>query len=106
MLQSCGYYGAILMNLSLHPHMQRFIEEKVKSGEYATHEDVVHAGLVSMMQQVDISKLSPEELEALYPDLRRKVAEGMEDIRAGRVSDGEAFFEELEREEAALDQRE
>jgi Arc/MetJ-type ribon-helix-helix transcriptional regulator len=79
--------------------MQRFIEEMVESGAYATPEDVVHAGLAYLDQQLRICGLDAEDLEAIYPDLRRKVAEGLASLRAGRGSDGEAFFEELERED-------
>ena len=87
------------MDLILSPDVQQFVDEKVKSGEYARPEDVVYAGLVTLMHQTNLSQLSPEELEAIFPNLRQKIDEGMEDLRAGRAGDGEAFFEELERDE-------
>lgn len=46
-------------------------------------------------------KLIRPELEALYPALTRKLAEGLAAADAGQLSDGDDFFDELEREEAA-----
>ena len=39
------------MTLSLTPQMQRFIDERVRTGRYASAEDVVRAGLASLSQQ-------------------------------------------------------
>ena len=51
------------------------------------------------MDLTDLRKLSAEEMERLYPAIKRDIAEGMAAIRAGDTVDGEAFFDELEREE-------
>lgn len=45
-------------------------------------------------------KLSRPELEALCPGLTTKFAEGLAAADAGQLSDGDDFFDELEREEA------
>lgn len=87
------------MHLSLSADWQRFIESKVKAGEYASPEEVVQAGLASLTRQASREALSPEELEAVYPNLRADIAAGLQEARAGRVSDGETFFEELERDD-------
>lgn len=79
------------MHLSLSPTWQRYIEAKVNAGEYASPEEVVHAGLASLARQA--------QLDATYPPLRAGIAEGLRDARAGRVSDGESFFDELDRDE-------
>jgi putative addiction module CopG family antidote len=88
------------MYLSLSPDWQRFIESKVKAGEYASPEEVIQAGLASLTRQARHEALSPEELKAIYPNLHADIAAGLQDARAGRVSDGEAFFEALERDGA------
>jgi antitoxin ParD1/3/4 len=87
------------MNISLNRQMQAFVESEVKSGRYATPADVVNAGLTKLMQGQGLANLSTSELEAIYPDLRKKIAEGLEDFRSGKFMDGEEFFEEWERRE-------
>jgi antitoxin ParD1/3/4 len=88
-----------MMKLELSPEMQQFIEDEVKSGRYEHPEDVVLASLARMMQQEGLEGLSAQEVEVLYPGFRAKISEGLEDLRAGRVSDGEEFFDELDRQE-------
>jgi Arc/MetJ-type ribon-helix-helix transcriptional regulator len=36
------------MNLSLNADVQRFIEEKVRAGQYATPEDVIHTAIARL----------------------------------------------------------
>ncbi len=90
------------MKLTLNPEMKQFVEEQVRSGRFASPEDVVHAALAVLMQRRAFEDLTNEELEAAFPDLRGRIARGLEDARAGRLSDGEAFFEELDREDRAV----
>lgn len=87
------------MTLSLGPELEQFIEEKVRSGQYASREDVVRAGLATLMQHDRLEQRPLDELEAIFPGFRDKIAEGLADARAGRLSDGDAFFDELERED-------
>jgi antitoxin ParD1/3/4 len=87
------------MELTLTPEMQRYLDAKVKSGKYATPQDVIHAALATLRQHDDIASLPADELEALYPGFRQKIAEGLADIEAGRISDGEEFFDQLDRED-------
>jgi putative addiction module CopG family antidote len=89
----------IAMGLTLDPELEKLIEEKVRSGRYATPQDVVRAGLASLEQQESIAAMSTEEFEAIFPGFRRKIAEGVADEQAGRMSDGEEFFDQLERED-------
>jgi len=87
------------MELTLTPEMQRSLEVRVKSGRYATPEDVIRAALAALEQQDEIAALSADELEAIYPGFRQKIAQGIADADAGRMSDGEEFFDKLDREE-------
>jgi putative addiction module CopG family antidote len=48
------------MNLSLNPTVQKFIEDKVQAGQYATPEDVIHAA-ISRLQ--DEEELGEDELD-------------------------------------------
>jgi antitoxin ParD1/3/4 len=59
------------MKLELTPDMQRYIEERVGSGAYASVEDVLRAGLATLMQY---DQFPPGELERL-------LEEGEESIR-------------------------
>ena len=88
------------MTLSLSPELQKFIEERVRSGRYSSAEEVVSAALAKLEQGERDARASWEELDVLYPGFSGKVAEGLSDADAGRVSDGEEFFAELEREAA------
>lgn len=87
------------MNLSLSPEMQRKIEERVKSGRYARAEDVLTAALSSLDQHERRLQMTPSELEALYPGLRKKLIEGLMAADQGKLSDGEEFFDQLDQED-------
>lgn len=84
------------MKLSLPPEIQKVIEERVNSGSYRRAEEVVAAAVTSLEQQERVLRLRPSELEAIYPRVREKLAEGLAAADRGDLSDGEAFFDELE----------
>jgi len=90
------------MNLSLPPKIQKLIDRRVKSGRYHSAQDVVTAALVTLDQQESLAGMSAADLETIYPGIKEKLAQGLAAARAGDVSDGEAFFGELEREERTL----
>jgi antitoxin ParD1/3/4 len=73
------------MNLSLDPKLQKLIEERVKSGRYATAEDVVAAALLTLDQQERFGDFVPGELDEL-------LAEGEQSIKEDRTLDGEEAF--------------
>ena len=86
-----------VMTLDLSPEMQGFVDREVRNGRYEKPEDVVLAALARMMQLECVEKLSAHEIETFYPGLGAKIEEGLADLRAGRVSDGEEFFDEMDR---------
>ena len=68
----------------LAPDLRTFIEQKIRSGEYATAEEVVRAGL-AMLQQQAAGEFRAGELDAL-------IAEGEESIRKeGLVSLSDSY---------------
>ena len=83
------------MEIPLSVQMKRYISRKVKSGEFTTPQDVVRAGLAKMMQQDTVEQMSVAELKSIFPDFYSQIARGLADARAGRLSDGEAFFDGL-----------
>jgi putative addiction module CopG family antidote len=73
------------ITISLSAAMRRFIDERVKSGEYTSTDDVVRAGIARLMSDDDFQ---PGEMERL-------IAQGEADIARGDVIDGEQVFDEL-----------
>lgn len=71
--------GAILpsMNINLTEHQEKFVRDLVSSGDYANAAEVVREAI----------RLFEEE-RRWRAELRRKVLEGVEDLKAGRVVDG------------------
>ncbi len=67
--------------------LESWVQERVDSGDYASHAEVIRAGL----------RLLREE-EAWHAELRRKIAEGVADARFGRFVDGDKAFAELRAE--------
>jgi antitoxin ParD1/3/4 len=82
------------MNVSLSDEFVSFVNGEVASGEYATASEVVRDALRLLRRE----KAGRDEKLAI---LRREIAIGLEDARAGRISDSSVsdILEELEREE-------
>jgi Arc/MetJ-type ribon-helix-helix transcriptional regulator len=74
------------MNLSLNPDAQRFIEEKVRAGQYATPEDVIHTA---------IARLQSDELIELDDDELISIEEGLAQADRGEGRPWEQVREEL-----------
>jgi antitoxin ParD1/3/4 len=86
------------MNLSLSPDVQRLIDERVMSGQYARPEDVVAAALVTLDQQERFGDFAPGELDAL-------LAEGEHSLeQEGSLDGDEAFRRRRERRAQARNQ--
>jgi Arc/MetJ-type ribon-helix-helix transcriptional regulator len=92
------------MNLVLPSEIQSCIDRRVRSGEYASAEDVIAAAVTNLDQQERISRLDASDLEMVHPRIKEDLAAGLAAARAGRLSDGEEFFAELEREDRELDE--
>lgn len=60
------------MTVTLTPEMEAIVNEQIATGQYATREEVIQAALLLVHQQ--------------YADLKTAIAEGMEDIKHGRVA--------------------
>lgn len=89
------------MQVPIPPEIEKLIENRIRSGQYARAEEVIAAAVLSLEQQERASTLSRAEMESLYPGLAGKLAEGLAAADAGKLSDGDDFFDELEREDAA-----
>jgi antitoxin ParD1/3/4 len=72
------------MNVSLTPELEKFVEDTVASGRYASASELVRAGLRT---------LEAEERWKSYA--KAKIARGLEDAAAGRTVSGDDFLAEL-----------
>ena len=70
--------------MRLTPELKELVERLVREGHYASPSDAVHAGL----------KLLEEEL-AWKADASTKIQEGLDDLKHGRVVNGEKAIEEI-----------
>ncbi|HEY9773881.1 MAG TPA: type II toxin-antitoxin system ParD family antitoxin [Planktothrix sp.] len=62
------------MDLSLDPEIQKLIDERIKSGRYATPEDVVAAALLTLDQQDWLGDFAPGEIDLLLSDGEQSIA--------------------------------
>ena len=72
------------MNIHLTPELQSLIRRKLATGRYSSASEVVREGL----------RLLAEDDE-MKTHARRKIAEGLADLEAGRVVDGEKAVAEI-----------
>jgi antitoxin ParD1/3/4 len=80
--------GRTALNVSLTPHLERFVNSRVSSGRYQSASEVVREGL-RLLEERETAK------EVLLRGLRDKIALGLEQARHGELLDGEQVFEEL-----------
>jgi putative addiction module CopG family antidote len=64
------------MNVNLHPDIEKFVDEKVKTGQYRTPEEAVN-GLLARVR--DQESLSEDEIA----DLRREADQGIAEADRG-----------------------
>lgn len=78
-----------MMEISLTPKLERFVQEKVQSGEYRSTDDVIRAALRLLRQR-----------DKYLARLRRMIQRGIDDLEAGRSAPSEQVFAELRAERA------
>jgi putative addiction module CopG family antidote len=71
--------------MNLDPKLQQLIDERVKSGKYASPEDVVAAALLTLDQQERFGDFAAGELDDL-------LAEGERSIKTDGTLDGDEAF--------------
>jgi antitoxin ParD1/3/4 len=77
------------MNVSLTPELEKLVNGKVASGDYASPGEVIAEGLRLLSEQDRILQLGLERL-------RREVAIGLKQLDAGRGIPGDHVFQELQ----------
>jgi len=63
------------MNLTLNADLQKLIDDRVRSGKYATPEDVVAAAISTLDQHERLSDFDVGELDALLEEGERSIVE-------------------------------
>ena len=80
-----------MMNISLTPELERFVNSTVKRGRYSSPNEVVRAAL-QLLQEREI------ERTARLEELKKEIAVGIADSDRGDVFDGEEVIRELREE--------
>ena len=76
------------MNVSLTPELEKFVQEKVKSGRYLSASEVVREALRLLQEEDQIRQLRLEKL-------RKEIMMGIEQLDRGEGVDGEKVFANL-----------
>src|SRR5436190_5472667 len=78
------------MTITLPARARKLVNDRLKSGRYASAEEVVLAGLASLRRQEELGDFAPGELQRL-------VLEGESSIRAEGTVDADEVFRALRR---------
>lgn len=84
------------MNVHLTHELEQLVQSRVKSGRYGSASEVVRDALRLLADRDELMELRKQEL-------RKKIAQGLDSLQRGDGLDGDEFFVQLEREEAALE---
>ncbi|MCI0491205.1 MAG: type II toxin-antitoxin system ParD family antitoxin [Blastocatellia bacterium] len=76
------------MDISLTPEMEELINEKVKSGMYASASEVIRDGLRLLQEQDELHGIKLETL-------KREIEKGIEELDRGEGIPGEQVFAEM-----------
>jgi antitoxin ParD1/3/4 len=77
------------MQIAVKPDQEKYILEKIKEGKYKNVDELLSVAF-QLLEQHD-------EKEKQLSELRRKIAEGTEQLRQGEVIEGELVFQQLQR---------
>lgn len=83
------------MEVTLTSEAERAVADMVQEGRFGSPTEAVAAAVLRLQTEQALAELDPANLDAL----RAKVAEGLEAARRGDLSDGDEFFEQLERDD-------
>jgi antitoxin ParD1/3/4 len=83
------------MIITLTPEQEKFVLERVQSGQYKSVDEVIDFTF-QLLEKYELKKREDELKQKEIEVVRQKVLAGMEDIRQGRVVDGEIVFEQLQ----------
>ena len=79
-----------MLNVSLTPEAQTFIQQQLANGKYRSTDEVLLAGL-ELLAARDASE------QTRYVELRREIDVGLAEAERGELIDGAEVFERLQR---------
>ena len=82
------------INVSLTKQLKRFINSRVKSGQYGSASEVVRTSLRLLQKQ----EKQNERHQAWKADIRKKIDEGLAQLRRGEGVDARMALDRVERE--------
>jgi antitoxin ParD1/3/4 len=92
------------MQIALRPEQEMFVLEKINQGVYGSTEELF-AVAFQLLEEHELKKREYEKKQQKIIEVRQKILEGMEDVRQGRVVDGEVVFQQLEERLEAMRQK-
>jgi antitoxin ParD1/3/4 len=84
-----------MVQIALRPEQEKYVLEKIDQGVYASP-DELFALAFKLLEEYELKKREDKLKQQEIEQVRQKVFAGMEDIRQGRVVNGEVVFEQLE----------
>ena len=75
-------------NISLSPDVKNFLQNQIAAGIYNSLSDAINANIEILIVQTSMAKKIKNVIES-------EIKKGLDDVKAGRVSDGLAFMDEL-----------
>ena len=78
-----------MLNVSLTPEAQTFIQKQLANGKYRSTDEVLLAGL-ELLAAKDASE------QARYAELRREIEVGLAEAKRGELIDGAEVFDRLQ----------
>lgn len=78
------------MNITLSPQQEEFIQSQINRGKYENVEQLIQEALTIL------EILNQENDQKRLEELRQKIMLGLEDVKQGKVTDGELVFERLQ----------
>ena len=86
------------MQIAIKPDQEQYILEKLQQGKYKSIDELLSIAFQLLEQH--------EEKEKQLSELRRKIAEGTEQLRQGEVIEGELVFQQLQEKLKQMEQAE
>ncbi len=89
--RAVAHDGRPILNISLGNKWERFVDSKVKSGDFQTASEVLRAGLRLLEERELLKRLSISSME----ELKGKLSEALASLDAGEGIGGEEAFSRL-----------
>ncbi len=86
------------MQIAVKPDQEKYMLEKLQQGKYKSIDELLSIAF-QLLEQHD-------EKEKQLSELRRKIAEGTEQLRQGEVIEGELVFQQLQEKLKQMEQTE